>query len=296
MRHLLTSLALLATFAAAGQTANPFPYNPDADTDGWISVNDLLSLLAIFTSEFTPESWETDSLSAAVVLNGNISYFECQRACNELEGHWRMADIDAFGKHWNLVAGENANHWVNSNSSLGSHEGSSFYEINGNGAVYPVNTYDLSFGKRCMCHLLASPFVPDVLTSETAGLQDQIDALGTNYDYLLDEMLEWGIVQDPSQSDTLTIDIGLSYSDSYQSPVPMAAVKPFVKFVGSAPVGNVYFELAPPSDSVRTVTFLNASENVVRGNTFTGGNYLLVGEWLHLIAVGDEWFRPWHDH
>ena len=46
MRHLLTSLALLATFAAAGQTANPFPYNPDADADGWISVNDLLSLLS----------------------------------------------------------------------------------------------------------------------------------------------------------------------------------------------------------------------------------------------------------
>ena len=66
MRHLLTSLALLATFAAAGQTTNPFPYNPDADADGWISVNDLLSLLAIFTSEFTPEAWETDSLSAGV--------------------------------------------------------------------------------------------------------------------------------------------------------------------------------------------------------------------------------------
>ena len=75
MRHLLTSLALLATFTAAGQTANPFPYNPDADADGWISVNDLLSLLSIFTMEFTPESWETDSLSAAVVLNGNINYF-----------------------------------------------------------------------------------------------------------------------------------------------------------------------------------------------------------------------------
>ena len=44
MRHILTSLALFATFAAAGQTTNPFPYNPDADADGWISVNDLLSL------------------------------------------------------------------------------------------------------------------------------------------------------------------------------------------------------------------------------------------------------------
>ena len=177
MRHLLTSLALLATFAAAGQTANPFPYNPDVDADGWISVNDLLSLLAIFTTEFTPDSWETDSLSAAVVLNGNISYFECQRACHELEGHWRMADMDAFGKHWNLVVGENANHWVNSNSSLGSHDYNEFFEINGNGSIYSVNSVDLSQGKKCMCYLQSSPFVPDVLTSETAGLQEQIDSL-----------------------------------------------------------------------------------------------------------------------
>lgn len=186
MKYLITTMVLLATFAAAGQTVNPFPYNPDADADGWISVNDLLSLLSIFTTEFTPESWETDSLSAAVVLNGNISYFECQRACHELEGHWRMADMDAFGKHWNLVDGVNANHWVNSNSSLGSHDYNEFCEINGNGSIYSVNSVDLSQGKKCMCHLQSSPFVPDVFTSETAGLQEQIDSLSTQQSILTD--------------------------------------------------------------------------------------------------------------
>jgi hypothetical protein len=88
-----------------------------------------------------------------------------------------MADMDAFGKHWNLIAGENANHWVNSNSGLGNHDYDHFYEVNGNGNIYTVNSVDLSFGKKCMCHLQSSPFVPDVLTSETAGLQEQIDSL-----------------------------------------------------------------------------------------------------------------------
>ena len=195
MKYLITTLAILATFAAAGQTTNPFPYNPDADADGWISVNDLLSLLSIFTSEFTPESWETDSLSAAVVLNGNINYFECQRACHELEGHWRMADMDAFGKHWNLVAGENANHWVNSNSSLGSHDYNEFFEINGYGSIYSVSSPDLSLGKKCMCHLQSSPFVPDVLTSETAGLQEQIDSLNAQQTLLTDMLASMDSLQ-----------------------------------------------------------------------------------------------------
>lgn len=56
MRHLLTSLALIATFAAAGQTTNPFPYNPDADADGYIMVGDLLELLPFFADEFEVDS------------------------------------------------------------------------------------------------------------------------------------------------------------------------------------------------------------------------------------------------
>ena len=97
-------------------------------------------------------------------------------------------------------------------------------------------------------------------------------------------------------SDTLIIDVGDQYSDWYGSPVPFAAEKPFVKFVGQAPVNPCYFELANPNDSVPDVVIFNASENIVRGNTFTGGNYLVNNEWIHLRAVGDQWFKPWYDH
>ena len=54
MRHLLTSLALLATFAAAGQ--NTMPYNPDADDDSYIGVADILGLLPLYGQQFGIDS------------------------------------------------------------------------------------------------------------------------------------------------------------------------------------------------------------------------------------------------
>ena len=54
MRHALTSLALIATFAAAGQ--NTMPYNPDADDDSYIGATDLLGLLPLFGQQFGIDS------------------------------------------------------------------------------------------------------------------------------------------------------------------------------------------------------------------------------------------------
>jgi hypothetical protein len=49
MRHLLTSLALLATIAAAGQVDGfQLPYNPDVEPDGFIGINDVLAILPLY--------------------------------------------------------------------------------------------------------------------------------------------------------------------------------------------------------------------------------------------------------
>lgn len=203
MRTLFFSVAMSLTFMTSGQSANPFPYNPDADSDGWISVNDLLSLLTIFTTQFTPGTWETDSLSAAVVLDGNPSYFHCQNQCHQIEGHWRMADLDAFGRHWGLAEAENANFWVNTNSKLGEHDFNQFYAVySGSGNLYAEGLGDLSEGKRCLCHLLASPSVPDVISSgpslddleaSVASLQSELEGLEST----LDSLEQWVAQQDP---------------------------------------------------------------------------------------------------
>ena len=98
MKHILTIISCFAVLSMSAQTDYPFPWNPDADLDGWVSTEDLLLLLTVFGTQFEPDTWETDSISAAVVLDGNHNYFQCQSYCNDIEGNWRMADLDAFGR------------------------------------------------------------------------------------------------------------------------------------------------------------------------------------------------------
>ena len=54
MKHLLTSLALLATFAAAGQST--MPWNPDANDDSYIGATDMLSTLAVYGQQIGIDS------------------------------------------------------------------------------------------------------------------------------------------------------------------------------------------------------------------------------------------------
>lgn len=68
MRHLLTSLALLATFAADGQVEVVYPYNPDGNADSVISAPDLLDLLPIFGGTFTPEEITVNGEGLSSVL------------------------------------------------------------------------------------------------------------------------------------------------------------------------------------------------------------------------------------
>ena len=54
------------SLGAAAQIEYPFPYNPDSDNSGWIGLSDLLSLLAVYNTQFEPDTWqETDSLSSS---------------------------------------------------------------------------------------------------------------------------------------------------------------------------------------------------------------------------------------
>jgi uncharacterized protein (TIGR02145 family) len=68
MRHLLTSLALVATFASAGQVEVVYPYNPDGNADSVISAPDLLDFLPIFGGTFTPEEITVNGEGLSTVL------------------------------------------------------------------------------------------------------------------------------------------------------------------------------------------------------------------------------------
>ena len=92
MRHLLTSLAILATFAAAGQVDGfQLPYNPDVEPDGYIGTADLLELLTVFGDEFSSDELivSTDS-SSLIVYVGDVTAIGCLSFCANLEGNWRV--------------------------------------------------------------------------------------------------------------------------------------------------------------------------------------------------------------
>lgn len=179
MKKLFTLLLACASFTAHTQSGYPYPWNPDADLDGWISTSDLLELLAVFGGEFSPDEWETDSLSAAVVLDGNHGYFNCQSLCNSLEGRWRMADLAAFGRHFDLVSNYQTNFWVNSNELLNStvSEGSAMYIDGGSGNIYNENPVNLSQAKRCLCYIQASPLLDSQSIEPSSEIIESLETI-----------------------------------------------------------------------------------------------------------------------
>ena len=92
MKHLTTLLALLFSCSMLAQGPVEFPWNPDADGDDFISVNDLMALLGEYSTSFSEENLylSEDSLSAMYEVNGSTKYVECQIACSNLPGRWKM--------------------------------------------------------------------------------------------------------------------------------------------------------------------------------------------------------------
>ena len=107
MKHLITCLALGIAFAAGAQTGLvEFPYNPDADNDDIIGINDLLELLSLFGGEFSEESLflNESETSAIYHIEGAWNYGMCQAKCFELpSGKWRMLDFNTWAEFHNEV-------------------------------------------------------------------------------------------------------------------------------------------------------------------------------------------------
>ena len=77
MKHLLTAIACFFALSMSAQT-----WNPDADFDNVIGVNDLMALLSVFGSEWTEEYPQDSEYDVAAYLAGeDLNKFECYNAC-----------------------------------------------------------------------------------------------------------------------------------------------------------------------------------------------------------------------
>lgn len=105
MKHLITCLALGIAIATGAQTGLvEFPYNPDADNDDIIGVNDLMALLGLYATEFSEEAlYLNDDETSALFWTGVQNFAMCKATCSDLPGRWKMINMDDWSHFHNEV-------------------------------------------------------------------------------------------------------------------------------------------------------------------------------------------------
>ena len=81
MKHLLTAIACFFALSMSAQT-----WNPDADFDNVIGVNDLMELLSVFGTEWTATYPQDPAYELAAYYAGELDLFDCINSCRVNNG------------------------------------------------------------------------------------------------------------------------------------------------------------------------------------------------------------------
>ena len=68
MNRLLTLILAAACFTATAQSDIDYPYNPDFENDGFVGIEDVLELLSVYGTPFTPEQLLLDGASLTEII------------------------------------------------------------------------------------------------------------------------------------------------------------------------------------------------------------------------------------
>ena len=118
MRTLITIVIAALSLNAFGQTEYPYPYNPDGNNDGLISLNDLMDLLALYGLEYNAGVLATDSISA-IYYTGEMDYWDCTSSCVGLSGNWKVLDHYLVGSYKDdLLESPNLFIWLDHSSRI----------------------------------------------------------------------------------------------------------------------------------------------------------------------------------
>ena len=125
-----------------------FPWNPDADGDDFIGVNDLMALLGEFDSVFSEEElYVTEDGQAAIFhATGGKNYLQCYSVCSQLPGNWKIPSLNEFGSVWsNLSPPDFSYYWIHSQGALTGESGNND-EYGWRVLRYPNNYQDGAIG------------------------------------------------------------------------------------------------------------------------------------------------------
>ena len=68
MKRLFTLLLVAACLTATAQSDIDYPYNPDFENDGFVGIEDVLELLSVYGTPFTPEQLLLDGASLTEII------------------------------------------------------------------------------------------------------------------------------------------------------------------------------------------------------------------------------------
>ena len=95
MKHLMTLMALVVAVTAGAQ--DWIPWNPDADNNEIIGVEDLMALLSVYGSEFVLDVPDSEPYTLALQPAGHMNYFRCEGYCYSIGGHVAtLTELAAF--------------------------------------------------------------------------------------------------------------------------------------------------------------------------------------------------------
>tara|TARA_B110000003_G_scaffold38667_1_gene35406 strand:+ start:3008 stop:4093 length:1086 start_codon:yes stop_codon:yes gene_type:complete len=221
MKRLIALMICAVSLGAAAQIEYPFPYNPDSDNSGWIGLSDLLSLLAVYNTDFEPSSWQTDSLSAHVDLGETMTYLECINACNKLPGAWRLVSLDEFGRALDIASPTPNDYWISSNISLRNER---LMVADASGVIDFNSVSSTANDRGCMCYIRAQATMVQTISANSGESHSQleefelrIDSLAQSIDSLSGQVLFEGQGVAMSASQITCLEVGLSPACSPQA-------------------------------------------------------------------------------
>ena len=170
MNRFFTLLFAAFCLTAVGQTEYPYPYNPDGNNDGYISLNDLLDLLSVYGSEFNAGVLATDSLSA-IFYTGEMDYWDCASSCVGLKGNWKVLDHHLIGSYREVLSEtEDISCWLD-HTQFNSLAVSATFPVLYPSAASVSVLYPNDASVRCFCQTRTRADIEDINVCE--GLEDE---------------------------------------------------------------------------------------------------------------------------